>query len=114
MKWIIALGLFVVLQSKECKKDQAIRVPPCVQDKIQAIMQQPKYNPPATVYRYIYMDKYVYLFSSPCCDQFNYLYDKNCNIICAPTGGFTGKGDGKCANFKQMASDETLIWKDDR
>lgn len=114
MKILFALTLIVILQSQSCKKENGIRIPPCIQEKIEAIQQQPRYNPPATVYRYLYKDEYVYLISSNCCDQYNYLYDKNCKMICAPTGGFAGKGDGQCPNFKQMASDETLIWKDQR
>lgn len=111
---ILLFILFIILQSQSCKKGMNFRVPPCIADKIEAISQQPRYNPPATVYRYLYGDRYVYLFSSNCCDQYNYVYDKNCNVICAPSGGYTGKGDGKCANFSQVATDETLIWKDPR
>ena len=114
MKWIIAMLLFTIVQYTDCKKERTARIPPCIQEKIDAIQQQPKYNPPATVYRYWYNNKYVYLFSSDCCDQYNYLFDKDCNLICAPSGGITGRGDGKCTNFKQMASDEILIWKDTR
>lgn len=114
MKWLAGFVLLIILQSQHCNKDRKIRIPPCILEKIEAIQQQPRYNPPATVYRYLYMSKYVYLLSSDCCDQYNYLFDKDCNHICAPTGGITGRGDGKCSNFKQMASEETLIWKDDR
>ena len=114
MKWIVSLLLFTILQSQDCNKQRQVKIPPCIQEKIEAIEEQPKYNPPATVYRYLYNNKDVYLFSSDCCDQYNYLYDKDCNLICAPSGGITGKGDGKCANFKQMARDEQLIWKDPR
>jgi hypothetical protein len=114
MKWLVAAVLLTILRSQGCGKGKTTRIPPCIQDKIEAIAQQPKYNPPATVYRYLYADKYVYLFSSDCCDQYNYLYDKDCNVICAPTGGITGRGDNNCSNFKQIATDETLIWKDPR
>ena len=114
MKWMIAIFLFLILQSQNCKKGAAIRIPACIESKIEAIQQQPKFSPPATVYRYQYKDQYVYLFSSNCCDQYNYLYDKDCNVICAPSGGFTGRGDGRCSNFDQMSSDKTLIWKDTR
>jgi len=113
MKWLAVMFVFI-LQSGECNKDTAVKIPPCIREKIEAIQQQPKYNPPATVYRYSYQNQYVYLFSSNCCDQYNYLYDKNCNVICAPTGGIIGKGDGKCSDFKQMATGETLVWKDSR
>ncbi len=114
MKLPATAVLFIILQSQSCKKEAAIKLPACIQDKIEAIQQMPRYNPPASVYRYRYADKYVYLFSSDCCDQYNYLYDKDCNIICAPSGGLTGKGDNKCSNFNQVATDETLIWKDAR
>ncbi|MFI5186761.1 MAG: DUF6970 domain-containing protein [Chitinophagales bacterium] len=114
MKWIISILLFIFFQSQSCKKEAAIKIPACIQEKIDAIQQQPRFNPPATVYRYLYEDRYVYLFSSNCCDQYDYLYDKDCTIICAPGGGITGKGDGRCSNFSQMASDKTLIWKDTR
>ena len=113
MKLPVAALLFIISQSQSCKK-QTMKLPACIQDKIEAIQQRPRYNPPATVYRYLYADKYVYLLSSDCCDQYNYLYDRDCNIICAPSGGITGRGDNKCSNFRQVATDETLIWKDTR
>jgi hypothetical protein len=114
MKWFLAGLLLLILQSQACKKERTVKVPPCIQSKIEAISQQPKYNPPATVYRYLYGDMYVYLFSSDCCDQYNYVYDKDCNVICAPSGGIAGRGDGRCSNFSKVASDETLVWKDKR
>jgi len=114
MKWLIGALIFIVLQSQSCKKQAETRLPPCIRDKIEAMQQQPKFNPPATVYRYLYNEQYVFLFSSNCCDQYNYVYDKDCNVVCAPSGGFTGKGDGRCSNFDQMASDKTLVWQDTR
>jgi hypothetical protein len=113
MKWLAVLSL-IAWHSQTCNKEGNIKIPSCISEKIEAIKQQPKYNPPATVSRYSYKSQYVYFFSSDCCDQYNYLYDKNCNIICAPSGGITGKGDGKCADFRQEATGETLIWKDPR
>ena len=114
MKWVFTAMLLLILQSQSCNKERPVRVPGCIQDKIEAIQQFPKYNPPATVRRYLYRNNYVYLFSSDCCDQFNYVYDKNCAIICAPSGGISGKGDGRCSNFFTVATEETLIWQDTR
>ena len=114
MRFFLFIFLSVVLQSQNCKNGAGTKIPPCIRDKIEAVMQQAKYNPAATVYRYLYAGRYVYLFSSDCCDQYNYLYDKDCNVICAPSGGLTGKGDGRCSNFRQVATEETLIWKDSR
>ena len=86
MRWLIVFLLFTLLRPQTCKKQAGVKLPPCIVDKIEAIQQQPKYNPPATVYRYLY----------------------------AGSGGFTGKGDSRCSNFKEMATDETLVWKDAR
>lgn len=49
----------------------------------------------------------VYLFNAPCCDQFNRLYDGDGRYICAPTGGFTGQGDGRCPDWVHT----DLLWK---
>ena len=97
-----------------CKKDAAVHIPVCIQDKIDAISQQPKFNPPATVYRYVYRDNYVYLFTADCCDQYDYVYDRECQVICAPSGGIAGHGDGRCPNFEQVATEKTVIWHDAR
>jgi hypothetical protein len=44
-----------------------------------------------------YLGAEAFLFLAPCCDRFNYLYDRQGNRICAPTGGLTGNGDGRCS-----------------
>jgi hypothetical protein len=44
----------------------------------------------------LYAGKPAYLIPSPCCDKFDYLYDFKGVILCAPSGGFTGRGDGSC------------------
>jgi hypothetical protein len=89
-------------------------MPVCILDKIEALKIQPKLNPPAVAYEYTYANQKVYYITSGCCDQYNLLYDDNCNVLCAPDGGITGRGDGKCSDFLQAATDEKLIWKDGR
>lgn len=42
------------------------------------------------------------------------MLDASCNVICAPGGGFTGQGDGKCPDFFDVAVKKQVIWKDDR
>lgn len=44
----------------------------------------------------IYAGMPAYLIPSPCCDKFDYLYDARGVVLCAPSGGFTGRGDGSC------------------
>ncbi len=82
--------------------------------KINSILQQPKWNPPGEVNEYSFEGEVVYLFTSNCCDQYDSLYSKDCNFICAPSGGFTAKGDGKCVGFSKEARHIRLIWKDAR
>ncbi|MBC7946908.1 MAG: hypothetical protein H7Y42_03440 [Chitinophagaceae bacterium] len=85
-----------------------------MQQKIDAIKAQTVWNPPAEVNEYLYQGKLTYLITSNCCDQYIMLYDGTCTPICAPSGGYTGKGDGKCADFSTNATHIRLIWKDER
>ena len=112
MKYIFLL-LVLPLMNEKCKKSKE-SIPVCIQQKIDEIRKQPKWNPPAEVNEYDYMGKKAYLFSSPCCDQYNQLYDSDCNAICAPSGGYTGKGDQQCTDFSEKAKFIRLVWKDDR
>ena len=86
----------------------------CIQTKIAAFQEEPLANPPIEIYQYSYYEEVVYFVSAPCCDMYNTLYDENCNIICYPSGGITGEGDGRCKDFFETRSNEKLIWKDDR
>lgn len=98
-----------------CSKDGLPKgTPACIKAKIDALKNQPKQNPPAKVYRYDYKGQTVYFFPAACCDQMSALYDDKCNLICSPDGGFTGQGDGKCADFFTARTNEVLIWEDKR
>jgi len=115
MKSILLTSLIVLTTAgKHCTKNQAAALPSCIQQKIEEIRKQDKWNPPAEVYEYSYKGKKVYYFSSNCCDQYNTVVDEQCNYICAPSGGFTGKGDMKCQDFKDSATLVKLVWKDER
>ena len=70
-------------------------------------------HPPLEIWRYRYDGKTVYFALSDCCDFPNPVYDQNCKMICAPSGGFSGKGDGKCPDFFDKAKDGVMVWKKD-
>jgi hypothetical protein len=89
-------------------------VPACVQQKISEIKAQPKWNPPAEINEYEYNGQRVFLVTADCCDQFITLIDDKCNAVCAPSGGITGGGDGKCRDFFQKAKHIRRVWKDER
>lgn len=96
------------------KKNAASTLPLCIRQRIDSLKKQPVQNPPATIYQYRYGGKTVYAFNAPCCDEYNVVVDADCRYLCAPSGGFSGRGDGACPDFKTAATEETLIWKDER
>jgi hypothetical protein len=90
------------------------KTPGCILVKIDSIKREPVWNPPAEIYEYEYQGKKVYAISSNCCDFFNTVVDEACTYVCAPSGGFTGRGDGKCKDFFKAAKQIRLVWKDER
>ena len=113
MKLIILL-LAIPVINEQCNNKNKKVIPACILEKIEAIKKETKWNPPAEINEYEFEGKTAYLITSNCCDQYNSLVDSNCNVICAPSGGLTGKGDGKCNDFAQTAKHVKLIWKDER
>jgi hypothetical protein len=111
MNYISIIAIISVL-AIECNKK--IEIPVCIEQRIEQIRSQPKTNPPMQINEYEYMGQRTFLFSAPCCDFYAELYDENCTYVCAPSGGLTGKGDGKCSDFTTVAKHIRLIWKDER
>src|SRR6476469_5734828 len=111
---LFCLVIFSTVAAEKCKKAKDDLTPSCIMQKIDQIKKEPKWNPPATVKEFNYKGKKVYYFSAQCCDQYDAVYDENCNFICAPGGGFTGKGDGECADFNREAKEIRVVWKDER
>ena len=110
--YFVITGMIVIFTS--CKKlDLAVDVPGCVEKKIKEIKDEPVRNPPAEVWQWKADGKTYYYITSDCCDQYNYLYNDNCDMVCAPDGGFTGGGDGNCPNFS-ASIEKVLVWKDSR
>ena len=112
--FLVSLVIFLTIGAKKCKEGGKEKIPSCIQQKIDQIKKEPKWNPPAEVHEYSYNGKRVFYFSSNCCDRYNEVYDENCNYVCAPSGGYSGKGDMKCPDFKDNAKEVRLIWKDER
>lgn len=81
---------------------------------IRELEQEDVSNPPAKVYRYTYNGKEVYFLTSRCCDITSKVYDTDGNLLCEPDGGITGQGDGRCTDFFDARTNETLIWEDKR
>ena len=88
--------------------------PEWINDLIKKYQSEPVGNPPQSIWRYEYKGIIVYYVPPQCCDQFSTLYDMLSNVICAPNGGITGRGDGRCPDFFEERKSEKLIWQDPR
>lgn len=122
MKYLLILLLVPLFSASKCgehKKENAGQenteaakdsIPACVQKLIDAGSKEIP-DAPLQVDEYLYKNKKVFLLTAQCCDQFNILYDDSCKAICAPSGGFTGRGDGKCTDFDSTAKHIKLLWK---
>ncbi len=106
MKYLLLLLALPFVSASECNKKDSL--PACVQ----SIIDKPgSPDKPVQIDEYRYQDKRVFLFTAPCCDQYNTLYNEDCASICSPSGGITGKGDGKCPDFSVTATHVKMIWK---
>lgn len=88
-----------------------VEVPKCIKNKIDSFKLKEAHERPQKVIEYVYKEKKVYYIVMPCCDFFNEVYDDKCNYLGAPTGGFTGNGDGRLPNFMKEVTSEKLIWE---
>jgi len=108
----ILIGL--VFLNTGCENSNlTIDAPNCIENEIKKIKNEAVRNPPAQVWQWETDGQIYYYITSDCCDQYNYLYTNNCDIICAPDGGITGLGDRNCPNFIGPIK-KTLLWKDNR
>ncbi|GAB3339065.1 hypothetical protein GCM10027299_51700 [Larkinella ripae] len=113
MKTVGSLGLLLfILSCRENDPAPATR-PDCIQRVIEQLRQEVVWNPPASVYRYDFKGQEVYYIPARCCDLPS-LVIAGCDTLCAPDGGFTGNGDGRCPDFAGNAQNRVLIWQDER
>jgi hypothetical protein len=116
MKYIFILSaIFFVNGFNGClDSSSSDEKPEWVKTLIEKFQNEPVGNPPQSVWRYTFHLQTVYYIPPQCCDQFSILYDSDGTIICAPDGGLTGMGDGKCPEFFKDRKNEKLIWLDTR
>jgi hypothetical protein len=106
--------LILTIAIAGCNSVAGGNLPPRIEQFIDELKAAPKSNPPATVWRYSYLDRVVYYVTPACCDVPSSLHDKDGKFICSPDGGITGRGDGKCRDFFETRTDESLLWRDSR
>lgn len=118
MKYVLIIIAFPLLSSGDCKKKQNVTeatdkdsIPSCISKLIEEAGKDIPPTTPLQVDEYIYNGIKGYLVTAPCCDHWNIFYDEQCKMICAPSGGFTGKGDEKCPDFTANAKHVRVVWK---
>ncbi len=68
-------------------------------------------EPPSCIQRNTYHNEVVFYTPIPgCCDRTSTLYDRCGTVLCAPDGGYTGRGDGRCPDFKIPSDPLNCIW----
>ena len=110
---VILLSALVLTLSGCTKHIDPVRIPACITGIIRQKQAEPKTNPPATVEQWKVDGQTYYYITSDCCDQYNNLYDENCNYVCAPDGGLSGNGDHNCPDFTGPI-EKTIVWTDKR
>ncbi len=114
MKTHFLVLITAVILLAGCSQSTQSTNPAWVDKLIKQYESEPVGNPPQSIWSYEYNGQAVYFVPAQCCDQYSSLYDASGNVICAPDGGFTGRGDGKCPDFFDQRTNEQLIWKDSR
>ena len=72
---------------------------------------QPGPAAPRAVYELPYRGGVAYYVQAGCCDQLDPLIDARGVIVCYPTGGFTGRGDGKCLAQLPAVAQRREVWR---
>jgi hypothetical protein len=72
---------------------------------------QPRPAAPQAVFEVGYGDGVAYFVLAGCCDQLDPLVDARGVLICYPSGGFTGRGDGKCPGALPPGDKRREVWR---
>ena len=110
----LALATFLLIQcDKTTETSTALEKPSWVSIQIIQYQNERMQNPPREIWEYDTLGHSLFKITSPCCDGFDSLFNGNGDFVCA-LGGFTGKGDGKCADAIQSETGIKLVWRDKR
>ena len=66
---------------------------------------------PRAVFEVRHGDGVAYYVQAGCCDQLDPLIDARGVLVCYPSGGFTGRGDGKCPGALPAPGDRREVWR---
>lgn len=119
-RWISVMTMFFALLCVSCAEGDPRSPPPpdapsaslpeWLRIKTGQFEALPADRAPLGVWRITHKGKSAFYLVSPCCDQYNPLFNAEGNEICNPSGGFTGKGDGRCPTPMDRGTKAALVW----
>ena len=114
LKTVLVFAAALMLSAASEQTSKETKTPDWVSTLITQLESEPVANPPARIAQYQYRGQTVYYLPPRCCDIPSTLYDPKGVVMCSPDGGFTGRGDGKCADFFAERKNEQIVWSDKR
>jgi hypothetical protein len=81
---------------------------------ISRLQAEPAQTPARSILRFDWQGRTLYYVPAPCCDQYNEIYDAQGQRLCAPDGGFTGRGDQRCPEIVVDRERLQPVWTDPR
>ena len=125
MKILNLIVLALIMSSMSCKKDvvnpskavsasETAALPSCVDKLIAELKNRESKNVPVTVSQYEFKGQTVFYVSAKYPDDYGTVYNQNCEVICHPDGGITGRGDGKCTGFFEEAKNQKIVWQEQK
>ena len=109
---LIAPLIFISFAFAGCLSDIIVKDYKNVPRQVDLYIHESRINPISiSKVEYSEPSSVGYLIIPDCCDQFIILVDSKGNRICAPSGGFTGGGDGLCPNFYSDLKKTETVWE---
>ena len=82
-------------------------LPPLLHKRTQAAQRLQ----PVQIWQLVYQGKPAFYMVEDCCDRMNTLHDSAGYARCAPSGGLTGRGDGRCPAPLPSTNQMRLVWE---
>lgn len=98
-----------------CKSDDDNTIsafPNCLKPEIDIILRTPPQSPRASIELYMYQTENVYVVNTNFPDDYTYIYNASCELICT-VGGIAGNQNNTCVDWDKASYIETL-WTDNR
>ncbi|HET8871644.1 MAG TPA: hypothetical protein VFM48_14445 [Aquabacterium sp.] len=104
------LAAFLAMSAQASPMRPTSDLPRWLQAKVDRYAALPPEQAAQAVWQIQVRGQPAYLEIAPCCDQLNPLFDAQGRLMCHPSGGLTGIGDGRCPHPADRGQSPRLIW----